>query len=143
MADNKGRRLFNNRAREDRPRNAVFNVDLFEYGRTNKFEYDRDTLLDILDKVPFDEISIPVYTYKNLMLNSEARGNMVVGYIKDFDPKNEVFTVVIYGNYTDTIGNFTDAIIFPRVFIDENSGCVRSIIGLDICPMETYKHLYD
>lgn len=143
MSDNKGRRLFNNRAREDRPHNTTFNVDLFELSKTHKFDYDRDTLLDILEDIPFDLISIPVYAHKSLIINEDARGTMIVGYVKDFDAKNEKFTVVIYGNYVDVVSNFLDAVIFPRVFVNKDSGVVNSIIGLDISPKEEYKDLFN
>lgn len=139
--NNNGKKFF--KKRDDRPKNVTMTVGLFELAKTTKVEYDRDTLLDILEVLPFDKVSIPVYTYKNLMFDKNSKGTMVVGYIKSYDAKEETFDVVIYGNYVETIGDFSDAIIFPRVFINEETGEVRSIIGLDVCPASTYSYLYD
>lgn len=125
----------------DRPHNVTKTVALFPEAKTPKYEYDKQSLLDILSDIKFDKISIPLYTYKNLIFDGGIKGTIAVGYIKDFNPETEEFTVVIFGKNAESVCTFEDPVIYPRVYIDNETEDVKSIIGLDICPSSFYSNI--
>jgi len=134
------RKTQNNNRKNDKKEKKVVKktVDMKFYlnasNATNLKEYNRDTLLDILDKVPFGLISIPVYVHRQYMGGGNGYTN--VGYIKSYDIDGEIFTVAVRNSYVKAIENLGDAVIFARVAVD-NKGTVKTIIGLDIEPVNT------
>ena len=127
----------------ERPSNASMEIELFELNKTVRSEYDKATLIEILANVQFDKISIPVYAYKDQILGEDKKGTMIVGFVNSFEPEEELFNITIYGNYVEKISKFVDAIIFARLVSDNETGEVKTILGLDICPLEKYAFLYD
>lgn len=121
-----------------------FEVPLFAGNKNEKgFEYDRETLLEIVNSVPFNKISIPLYAEKSTLDSSLQIGDGVkpVGYISDYDIATETFTVFIYSFFADIIGKLKDAIIFPRVYIKKYSSKDINILNLIVGPVESYEKL--
>ena len=129
--------------KNERPSNATMEVELFELNRTTRSEYDKASLIEILANVQFDKISIPVYAYKDLILGDDKKGTMIVGFVNSFDPQEELFNITIFGNYVEKVSKFEDAIIFARLVSDNETGEVKTILGLDVCPIMKYDYLYD
>lgn len=68
-------------------------------------------ILEVLAQERFDKISHPVGTYRYLLDNAVPKDDtrvLTVGYIKDYDPEKEEFTVVIYAQNRDLIFGFKD-----------------------------------
>lgn len=96
---------------------------------------------DILATLPFDKISIPVYTYKNLIFtNSDkpVKGNMIVGYATYYDALNEVLGVSLLPKNARTILDFKDLICYPRAIIDKETNAIK-ILSLELCPASLYE----
>ena len=112
---------------------------LFDIGKTVKDDYDVNGLIDLLASVPFDKISVPLYTYKDLIFGEGKKGTTVVGYIKSFDVDNLSFSVYVNGKNLKVIKEFDDAVVFPRVRVRD--GEANMVIGLDVCPYSKYEYL--
>lgn len=121
--------------------NVAMEVDRFSKNKDasgNKFN--KTEFVDIMSKIPFDKISIPLYSYKCLIHNNDSMpGNAVCGYIEGYNADTDTFNVVVHERYTDVIGGYDNPIIFPRVVVDRNdSNKIVMIKGFDICPRMYY-----
>lgn len=117
---------------------------LFPEGKTAKDEYIKGSLIDILTSVPWGKISIPLYTYKDLIMDNTRKNNYgtsMIGYIKNFDAETETFDVIIFGASYAGVEDFEDPIIFPRVAVNNETHEARMVLGLDLCPMSKYAYL--
>lgn len=132
----------NNNRQNNRPKNLNMDVVLFELSRTAKRDYDRDSLLELLEEIPFNKISIPVYANKNLVYNKDAKGIIPVGYVRGYDPESEVFTVSIYGNYAETVKGFAEPVIYVNPFLNDQNE-VTTVLNLIIGPVELWGDLYN
>lgn len=101
---------------------------------TNLKEYKRESLLDILDQIPFSLISIPVYLHKYYLNGANNVGYVNVGYVKGYEVDTEEFTVAIRSNFAEAVDALGEAVIFVRAAVSED-GIVKTIIGLDIVPV--------
>lgn len=117
--------------------NVSMEVNRFAKNKTLKFTYDGDSLTELLTQVPFDKVSIPLYGYRNVVLNNDnLPGNMTVGYIESYNAETSTFNVTIHQNVADKVKLMKNPIIFIRVqAIGEK---VTKILGFDICPKAYY-----
>lgn len=119
-------------------RSTIVTLKLFDGEKDrNGRELNRESMLDIITGVDFSKISIPVFVYKELVTEPGRRGTIIVGHIMGFDPKMEAFDVVVYSNSIPIVEGFEDPIICPRMFIDNETGTVKTILGFDAAP-KTY-----
>lgn len=131
MANTKTKK-FNNNKKNNRPERIVREFYLNAGNSTGSREYDRDTLLQILNEVPFNKISIPVNLHKYYTTgDAEAKGYLNVGYVIGYNAEEEKFSVVIKNNFAETVDGMTDTIIFARASVNKD-GEVKNIIALDI-----------
>lgn len=117
-----------------KPEKVVREFYLNECNYAGTREFDRGTLLDILNNVPFDKISIPVHLDKTLINGANSKGYANVGYVTGYDSEEEKFTTVIYNNYAGAVDAVGESVIYVRAIVDK-SGVVRNIIALDIEPI--------
>lgn len=70
-------------------------------------------VFDTLKNTPFDKISIPLYSVRNVLFSEEAENtkNITVGYIKKYDADKNEFTVVIYDGFKDKVSAIEDPVI--------------------------------
>jgi hypothetical protein len=65
-------------------------------------------ILDVLASTKFNKISIPLGAYRN-MIDAAAEENDIrvctIGYIKNYDVVNKVFTVIIFDRFLEVIKN--------------------------------------
>ena len=136
MANTEGKNRQTNRKGNTKPvKKTVFRkYYLNGANSTNLREYNRDTLLDILDQIPFSLVSIPVYLHKYYLNGANSVGYVNVGYVKGYKGDVEEFTVAIRSNFADTVDALGEAVIFVRAAVSED-GVVKTIIGLDIAPV--------
>jgi hypothetical protein len=100
----------------------------------NGSDYNRDSLTAILSENLFTKISIPLYSYRDLIVEEGKPGNVIVGFVSGYDKEKEEFTVTVYESSAAKVTDFKDAVIYPRVTINYETLDVKMIIGLDICP---------
>lgn len=106
------------------------------YGITkNGIDYDGVSFIEMMQDLQhndtFSKISIPVYipaSYVND--NPEAKWNVVVGYIKDFNIDTCDATIIIYAKSIKGYQKLEKPIVVPRVALKDDK--VTCIIGLDI-----------
>lgn len=116
--------------------NIVVNVPLidFVYGRT---KYNRDELVELLANIPFDHITVMVYSMRSVINNDrDQKGHMFIGKVKDFDPENEMFEIEVFGRWADVVSTFEDTVVNCRVnILDDDSLYIDSI---DMNPKSVY-----
>lgn len=117
--------------------NVTMDIERWSKNKNLYHEYDGDSLKDILDKVPFELVNVPLYSYNNILLGNEDRaGNQVVGYVYGYDRKTDTFNVVIHEKYAKIVSGFNKPIIFPRVQLIGDK--VARVLGFDVCPKSYY-----
>ena len=131
---------FNNHKKNTRPRNVTMKIELIGRG-TDKSgrEFDRSSLLTILSDFDFSKISIPAYTYRNLIYGEDKKGTIAIGYIRQFNPEDETFSVLVYNASVEAVKSFEDVVVYPRMIIDEETGEVKTILSLDIGPCKFFE----
>lgn len=104
-------------------------MDLYTGGVSGTRTYDVNSLIDLLEEIPFNKISVPVYCAKSYIFDQdEAKGTVMVGYIKAFDGKR--FDMCIYNKNIDKIEKMTNAIVLPKVRVRDDVAEV--ILSLEI-----------
>lgn len=122
-----------NKKKDQRRQLNIKKFYLNEGNTTYNREYDRSTLIDILNIIPFDKISIPVFVHRSF-IEEDGKGYINVGYVKSYDSDNEIFNVVIKDTCKQIIDDLGESVIYTRVAVD-NNGNVKNIIGIDIIPV--------
>ena len=107
----------------------------------NRRWYSINSLVDLLNAIPFNLVNIPLYTYNCLVYNNDNRpGNTVCGYVAGYDQETDSFNVVIHEKFVDIIDSYENPIIYIRPLIDQD-GNVTKIKGFDICPNDYYRFI--
>lgn len=120
-----------NQNKNNKPQRIVRNFYLNGGNSTSTKEYNRNSLLDILEGIPFRQISIPIYLHRGYLGNDQDRGYLNVGYVLNYTPEEEKFSIVVKDKYVELIDGLGEAIIYVRAVVDKDSN-VRNIIALDI-----------
>jgi hypothetical protein len=98
-------------------------------------QYDVDDLIALIQEIPFNKISIPVYAAKSIVFNDETkRGTVQVGYIRGFNVTEEgdfVFDTTIYAKNAEAIKAMSYPIVYPKVRVTEE-GEIQLIVSLEI-----------
>lgn len=120
--------------------NEFIVVPIFDKGRTLSKEYKYDEVDKILKQVPFQLISVPIFGYRNELMDDDSkRGNFIAGFVSKYIPETHELEVGIYDRYKQLL-EYKDPIIYPRVNIIAN-GSVVGIAGLDFCSSSYYRVL--
>lgn len=84
-------------------------------------EHDNNTIdevINILLRVPFNKISIPLNAFKGEMLdNVEEAGKkkcITVGFITSLNKETLTFNVVVFNQYKEAFDNFKEIVIQPE-----------------------------
>jgi len=73
---------------------------------------EKNGIIEILAKTDFNSISIDISTYRRLIDPEEDDARIrAIGYIKNYDPKTQVFTVVIYNKTNEVISRFVNPVV--------------------------------
>lgn len=112
-------------------------IKLDQSGKTQKGEYKVDTLRSLLKEIPFDKISIPAYSYKDLILKNGKPGIVSIGYVNGYNDEDQTFDVCLYENSSKIVEEFKDVVVYVRCYVKD--GAVSKIIGLDVCPADYNK----
>lgn len=91
-------------------------------------------IIDILTDTKFNKVSIPLGVYKSLIDNNvDADDTRIttVGYIKNYDADNHIFTVVIFKGLVDTIKKFENPCI-DILFTETRKGTLGTITKFTI-----------
>lgn len=136
--NNKGGKKPNARpSATDRPRNVIMSFSLVLTGFTNNnTEYDPDTVIDKMlyfqDNGIYGMLSVPVQTTRaNLDANDPKKGNITVGFIKEFHDDTQTVDVSIYGSSADAIQKIADdLVVVPRLIV-KNKEAV-TFLGFDL-----------
>lgn len=92
-----------------RPANVVKTLTL---GQSDKYSKNLQDMADLIKKIPFDKISIPVtITKAEAFGNDEARGFITVGYVNSFDLGK--FNVTILNKFADKVPD--GRVVVPKV----------------------------
>lgn len=118
------------------PKNMHVEIPVSCYRITkNGIDYNGVSFISMMEDLQanntFSKISIPVYipaSYVNE--DPTAKWNIVVGYIKGFNPDTGDATIIIYAKSIKNYQKLTQPIIVPRVALKDSE--VTCIIGLDI-----------
>lgn len=120
--------------------NETMKVKLTTLSRNNFGPYDREAALKIIESMPFADFSVPIYSYKNLLIDTEAHGHMVMGFITGYDAETETFDITVFGRYAAAVKGFNEPLVFPRVMVTPEK---RIVIGaLDVTPKAIHSKLY-
>lgn len=116
--------------------NVSMEVKKFDKNKTLYQKYDGESLKNILCKIPFSEVNIPLYSDKTFFFGDKAYGTQLVGYIEGYDEEKNTFKVIIHEKFGNTIQEFKNPIIFvrPQIIGDK----VVKILGFDIVPSMYY-----
>lgn len=124
-------------AANDRPRNVVMSFSLVLTGSTtNGTEYEPDSVIDKMlffqDQGIYGMLSVPVQTTRaNLDPNDPKKGNITVGFIKEFHDDTQTVDVSIYGSSADAIQKIADdLVVVPRLIV-KNKEAV-TFLGFDL-----------
>ena len=123
----------NSKNREQRKQMVVKKYYLNAGNSTPSKEYDRDSLVKILDMIPFGRISIPVYLHRSF-IEDDGKGYLNIGYVKSYYPTDEEFEVIVKDNFVAAVESFSEAVIYARVGVAKD-GKVKNIIALDVVPV--------
>ena len=96
-----------------------------------------DEILDVLARTPFNNVSVPVSTYRYLIEDNIADDDnrvITVGYIKSFDYENQQFNIVIFGNHKQIIEEFPNPAL-ELVFTEYNNK-LGVITKFNVVPLE-------
>ena len=80
-------------------------------------------ILEVLEKTPFNKVSVPISTYRYLVEDNIADDDnrvITVGYIKSFDAENHEFNVVVFGANKPAIDEFVNPAL-ELVFSEYNN----------------------
>ena len=109
-------------------------IKLDTRAKTKKGTYDLNSLESLLKEIPFDKISIPAVSYRELMNpNIKKFGISTVGYVNGYDAEKKTFNVSLYESSAEVVETFENAVVYVRCYVKD--GIVTKIIGLDICPL--------
>lgn len=102
-------------------------------------EYAMESLIDIINEIPFHKISIPLTIKKSFMYDNDSKGNMNIGFITGYDEEeNKISAVIFGGKNLDRIKDIVrnGAVIYPAVSLnrgeDNEEKTVRTIIGFSL-----------
>ena len=96
-----------------------------------------EEIMEVLKSVPFNKVSIPVSTYRYLVEDGIANDDnrvITTGYIKNFDPETETFTVVLFSNNREKIEKFPNPML--EIVFSEYNGKLGVITKFNIVPIE-------
>lgn len=118
-----------NNYKKTRKSDSVFTGELvFEEGTSVEIE---NEVKEVLAETKFDKISIPLNTYRRLLSedggDSEDTKITTIGYIKNYNPETEKFTVVIFNTFKDIIKSWEDLRVQERHTITKE-GTLKTII---------------
>lgn len=109
-------------------------------------EYNIDSFFDIVDKVPFEQISIPLWVNRKDIINPDAKGIINIGFITKIDRETKTISGIYFGNKRDittAIASMieTGAEVYARVSLNrytdtDEERTVKTIIGFDLIPAE-------
>ena len=73
----------------------------------------KNEIIDVLKNTPFNKISIPVASYKNIVNPEDADNtkNLTVGFIKSFNEEDYKFKVVVFNKFKEAINKLEDSVI--------------------------------
>ena len=84
-------------------------------------EHDNNTIdevINILLRVPFNKISIPLNAFKGEMLDKVEEGGqrkcITVGFITSLNKETLTFNVVVFNQYKEAFDNFKEIVIQPE-----------------------------
>lgn len=103
-----------------------------------------DEILDVLARTPFNNVSVPVSTYRYLIEDNIADDDnrvITVGYIKSFDYENQQFNIVIFGNHKQIIEEFPNPAL-ELVFTEYNNK-LGVITKFNVVPLEDDENVAD
>ena len=73
-----------------------------------------EEILEVIRNAQFDKISVPVSTYRYILdpsIPTDDTRVLTIGYIKDYDPEEEEFTIVVYRANFDTISAIDNPVL--------------------------------
>ena len=112
----RNRKFNNNKKGFNKPRKTILKVKMFQ-----DCEYFVN-LFNIVNSIPFDKISIPMYCSRYNVEGGDANKYVTIGYIKGFDQDTDEFTFVVFDNYVSKVKEFIDTYGEDNVFIMMNHG---------------------
>ena len=120
-----------NRTFEKKPSNVTRTMSL---GASPFYNEKIDQLVDFLNAIPFDKISIQVTMPKSVVYgNDEVKGFIVVGYIQSFSV-SEGFKVTILNKYVDLIDSLTKKTIGVKIRTERETGDIKMITAFAVEP---------
>ena len=131
-------------------RNEIKEFKVFLKGKTFKFTYKIDALLEILTSNVFTKIQIPVYMHNSMLFGNDRKGLTTVGNIVSFNPEEGTMKINIFNKYISKVEDVADAIVFPRVVGIYDKSAERTedqvaenikILGFDIASEEFYSNI--
>ena len=127
---------------ETKALNQEIKVPLIELARNNTGVYDREAMKAILASVPWTRFSIPVYSYRNLVIagQGDKHGHVVIGFVTNYDAVTEEFTISVYGRIAEAVKAFKDAIVYPRVITTQKKELI--VTALDVTPKGIHSKLF-
>lgn len=96
-------------------------------------------ILDVLAKMRFDKISIPIGTYRYNLGEDVAEGDnriSTIGYIRRYDSESEEFTVIIFSNFIDIVKDMGDIAVdltFLTNKAGDRLGTITKFVIVPIC----------
>lgn len=120
---------FNRRANktfEKRPANVTKTLNL---GGSPVYDTKFDQLIDIIQSIPFDKLSVQITMPKSEIYNKDVKGFIVVGYIQSFSISGG-FKVTILNKYIDKITD--DKSIVVKVRTDRETGEIKMITAFAV-----------
>jgi hypothetical protein len=92
-------------------------------------------IIDVLNNTRFNKISIPLNMSKRLIDSKDANDTRVttIGYIRDYDPETEMFTVIVFDNFIESVNSLGD-IAMDITFVTYKDK-LRNITKFNIIPV--------
>ena len=129
----------NNYDKNNKPQNFEINVPLIDVTVYKKPYDSSEQIMNIIENVSWPLIDIPVYCSRSIVMNdSSAKGNTVIGYVKDYDVEKKVFTVIIYHKFGETVSELEDVVLFPKTTKMEDEVRISNML---IGPTSSFEYI--
>lgn len=117
-----------------RRENVIVSVPVIDFNTYNRYIDDPEGVKQTLDEITWDLMAYPVVVYRKYTVNTDAnvKGTTTIGTVNGFDKENNSFIISLFNRFEDTISEFEEAVVMPRVIKGTNGRSV--IVSLIVAP---------
>lgn len=122
------------------PENETFKVSINDVVKAYAGTLDREDVADIISKITFDLVSIPLYAPKAFIYgDSEAKGKLQIGWINGWTTESHEFTITVMGRSVSKYKEMVTPTIMVTVSQSPKTNEILKVLSFDLTEAFTSK----